>query len=135
MPAAVFRRPVVVVAEDDTDLRELITTFLDEEGFRVVACGSGFEAVAGCARGPRVDVLVLDWVLPDCDGPALIRMVHAQRDLAQLPVVLTTGVDVALPGVEGAVCLLRKPFSCEELLRLLNGLTGQARQLGTGAAA
>jgi two-component system phosphate regulon response regulator PhoB len=38
-------------------------------------------------------------------------------------VVLTTGVNLELPSFEGAVCLLRKPFARQELLRLLHALT------------
>jgi two-component system phosphate regulon response regulator PhoB len=68
-------------------------------------------------------VLLLDWVLPDIDGRDLIRLLHAQRELAELPVVLTTGVNLGLPSFEGAVCLLRKPFARQELLRLLHALT------------
>ncbi|HLL02584.1 MAG TPA: response regulator [Myxococcaceae bacterium] len=116
-------RPVVVLAEDDGDLRETVAELLEHEGYRVVACPNGFTALRAFFNEPHVDVLLLDWVLPDIEGRDLIRLLHAQRELADLPVVLTTGVDLELPSFEGAVCLLRKPFARQELLRLLNALT------------
>jgi len=116
-------RPVVVLAEDDGDLRETVAELLEHAGYRVVACPNGFTALRAFFEEPRVDVLLLDWVLPDIEGRDLIRLLHAQQELADLPVVLTTGVNLELPSFEGAVCLLRKPFAREELLRLLSALT------------
>jgi len=116
-------RPVVVLAEDDGDVREAVTALLEQEGYRVVACPNAFMALRAFFSEPHVDVLLLDWVLPDMEGRDLIRLLHSQRELAELPVVLTTGLSLELPSFEGAVCLLRKPFSAPELLRILHALT------------
>lgn len=117
------RRPVIVLAEDDALLRETMAEAMELEGYRVIPCESGYCALKAFFAEPCVDVLVLDWVLPDIEGPGLIRMLHAQRELAELPVVLTTGVELELPAFEGAVCLMRKPFAPGELSRLLRNLT------------
>jgi two-component system phosphate regulon response regulator PhoB len=116
-------RPVIVLAEDDGDLRETVTELLEQQGYHVVPCPNAFMALRAFFTEPRVDVLFLDWVLPDMQGMELIRLLHGQRELAELPVVLTTGVELELPSFEGAVCLLRKPYSREELLRILHALT------------
>lgn len=116
-------QPVVVLAEDDGDLREVMTSLLEQEDYRVVPCPNAFAALRAFFTEPRVDVLVLDWVLPDMEGRDLIRLLHSQRDFAELPIVLTTGVNLELPSFEGAVCLLRKPFARPELLRILHALT------------
>lgn len=118
-------RPVVVLAEDDGDLLEVMTALLTQEGYRVVPCPNAFAALRAFFTEPRVDVLVLDWVLPDMNGRELVRLLHSQRELAELPIVLTTGVALELPSFEGAVCLLRKPFAYVELLRILHALTHQ----------
>lgn len=123
-------RPVVVLAEDDAILRETMTEALELEGYRVVPCENGFTALRAFFAEPCVDVLVLDWVLPDIEGRDLIRLLHAQRELEELPVVLTTGLDLALPSFEGAVCLLRKPFAPGELSRILRRLTQPGRCTG-----
>ncbi|QSQ11187.1 response regulator [Myxococcus landrumensis] len=117
------QRPVVVLAEDDALLREMVAEAIEQEGYRVVACDNGFGALKAFFTEPRVDVLVLDWLLPDIEGQDLIRMLHAQRGLSELPVVLTTGLERELPVFEGAVCLLRKPFAADELSRILHRLT------------
>lgn len=116
-------RPVVLLVEDDRYLREMVTDLLEQEDYRVVPCPDAFSALRAFFTEPRVDVLLLDWVLPDLEGRDLIRLFHGQRELADLPVVLTTGVDLELPSFEGAVCLLRKPFASPELLRILHALT------------
>ena len=125
-------QPVVVLAEDDGDLREVMTALLEQEGYRVVPCPNAFMALRAFFTEPRVDVLVLDWVLPDMEGRDLIRLLHSQRDLAELPIVLTTGVCLELPSFEGAVCLLRKPFSRPELLRILHALTHHRSRTSQG---
>jgi CheY-like chemotaxis protein len=124
-------RPVVILAEDDGDLREVVQTMLEQEGYRVVPCSDAFAALRAFFTEPRVDVLVLDWVLPDMDGRELVRLLRSQSELPELPIVLTTGVDLELPCFEGAVCLLRKPFARGDLLRLLHALTHH--QTGTPA--
>jgi two-component system phosphate regulon response regulator PhoB len=124
-------RPVIVLAEDDSVLRETMTEALEMEGYRVLACENGFAALKAFFAEPCVDVLVLDWMLPDIEGRDLIRLLHAQRELAELPIVLTTGLDLELPSFEGAVCLMRKPFVPGELSRLLRSLTHPG---GCGAA-
>ncbi|WP_256434340.1 response regulator [Myxococcus sp. CA033] len=116
-------RPVVVLAEDDGLLRDAMAETMELEGYRVLACENGFTALKAFFSEPRVDVLVLDWLLPDIEGQDLIRMLHAQRSLVELPIVLTTGLDLELPSFEGAVCLLRKPFAPGELSRILHRLT------------
>jgi DNA-binding response OmpR family regulator len=116
-------RPVVVLTEDDGDLREAMQTMLEQEGYRVVPCANAFAALRAFFTEPFVDVMVLDWVLPDLDGRELVRLLHSQSELTELPIVLTTGVDLDLPSFEGAVCLLRKPFAQAELLRILHALT------------
>lgn len=125
-------QPVVVLAEDDGDLREVTTSLLEQEGYRVVPCPNAFAALRAFFTEPRVDVLVLDWVLPDMEGRDLIRLLHSQRDFAELPIVLTTGLSLELPSFEGAVCLLRKPFARPELLRILHALTHHGLQAATG---
>ncbi|MCP3136031.1 response regulator [Pyxidicoccus xibeiensis] len=120
-------RPIVVLVEDDALLRETLAEAIGMEGYRVIACENGFAALRAFFTEPCVDLLVLDWVLPDIDGRDLIRLLHAQRTLAELPVVLTTGMDLELPSFEGAVCLLRKPFAAGELSRLLSRLTRPGR--------
>lgn len=122
-----LHRPVIVLAEDDAVLRETLAEAIELEGYRVLACENGFTALRAFFAEPCVDVLVLDWMLPDIEGRDLIRLLHSQRALAELPIVLTTGLDLTLPSFEGAVCLLRKPFAPGELPRILRRLTHPGR--------
>ena len=112
-------RPLVLVAEDDDDLRELVAMVLEHDGHRVVAVGEGTEALAACsAHSP--DLLVLDLSLPGMTGVEICRALRADPVLADVPVLLVTGmarssgVDEGLAA--GADDFMMKPFRPAELI-------------------
>lgn len=114
----------VVLAEDDRDIRALVTRTL-EDGFEV----EGFESGTACwerlQADPTPDVLLLDVTLPGIDGVELYERVRATDRLAGVSVVFLTGRDEAdLPSAVGEDAgYVAKPFSPADLrerLRTLN---------------
>jgi PAS domain S-box-containing protein len=82
----------VVVAEDDADLRGVLTASLTRNGHRVLPARDGAEALAAIEREP-VDLLVLDLVMPNIDGyEVLARLKSNERD-ARIPIVVVSGAD------------------------------------------
>jgi CheY-like chemotaxis protein len=75
----------VLVVEDDAGLREYLKTILEDQGYRVIAAGSGEEALAALA-GERAMLAVLDIGLPGMDGFAVAE--HLAKDV---PVIVITG--------------------------------------------
>jgi CheY-like chemotaxis protein len=75
----------VLVVEDDAGLREYLKTILEDHGYRVIAAGSGEEALAALA-GERAMLAVLDIGLPGMDGFAVAE--HLAKDV---PVIVITG--------------------------------------------
>lgn len=113
-PAA--RQETVLVVEDDDSVRELCVAILEPAGYRVIAVGSGEDALA-LPPDERIDLLLTDVVMPGLDGLALAeRMTAARPDLR---VVFVSGYpsDVAMrPGVPGErAVFLQKPYTISQL--------------------
>jgi DNA-binding response OmpR family regulator len=109
-------RPVVLLVEDERDLRLVTATFLADHGHEVAEARSVREARERVAAG-GVDVVVLDLGLPDGDGLALLRELRASSEVAVLVVTGRGEEPDRVVGLElGADDYLVKPFSQRELV-------------------
>ena len=79
----------ILVVDDTAVVRELERSILEEAGYRVRTAGDGRSALTALA-GHRVDLVVTDVDMPDCDGLELTRAIRAEPGLAGLPVVVVT---------------------------------------------
>jgi len=108
----------VLVVDDNDDLRALTKDALQREHYNVIEAGGGAEALR-LIEEQSPDLVMLDLVMPDPDGLAVLRMLRAKPETAQLPVILLTGLDDAnsiKEGFEaGATDYLAKPFSRPQL--------------------
>jgi DNA-binding response OmpR family regulator len=106
----------ILVAEDERDLRDLLTIHLEENGYQVVPARDGREAFT-IFRSKAVDLAVLDVMMPGMDGFTLLRKI---RETSTLPVIFVTAraeeMDKVLGLGLGADDYLAKPFSMAELL-------------------
>jgi len=109
----------VAVIEDDTDLLTLLKYNLEREPFRVVTASKGDGAIEWCLR-ERPDLILLDIMLPDCDGLQICKLLRQHRQLAATPIVfLTAKASEAdrVVGLEvGANDYIVKPFFMGEVL-------------------
>ncbi|MGX1932896.1 response regulator transcription factor [Microbacterium resistens] len=113
----------ILLVDDEEVLTRLVGLALGYEGWRVEAAGTGAEALAAL-RAERPDAVVLDIMLPDTDGIALLRRM---RELAPgIPVLFLTARDSVGDRVLGLTAggddYLTKPFSLAELVARLRGL-------------
>src|SRR5688572_11369455 len=110
---------VVLVVEDDRELRELVRRYLERAGYAVYTSGSGAEALSLLTIG-GVDLVVLDLGLPDVDGMEVLAAAHPARDGREVPVVVLTArsaVEDRIDGLRrGADDYVTKPFSPTELV-------------------
>ena len=106
----------ILVVDDDREIRELLARFLSRHGFRVTAARDGREMRRALADW-RIDLVILDLMLPGEDGLTLCREL---RTRSQLPVVMLTilGEETdRILGLEmGADDYVAKPFNPRELL-------------------
>jgi CheY-like chemotaxis protein len=121
-----LRRVVVLVVDDDPDVRETVVNLLEPAGFTVIDAASGRQALDVLERDSTIEVLFTDVMMPGISGITLARRALAMRP--DLHVVLASAYfhDEA----EQFPCL-RKPFHGDELVRAIGGEAAEAvRPLG-----
>ena len=119
----VRERPAILVVEDDDDCRSVLVDLLEMSGYSVISCGEAHRAVQLAREHPLALVLV-DFMMPDADGGWLVRSLRAEGgDLAEVPVVLTTGSSSGREIADSlGVRSLEKPFDVNRLLELVHAL-------------
>jgi CheY-like chemotaxis protein len=109
---------LVLVVDDDPDIRDMIGQALELEGWSVVGAANGEEALRVARRGPRPDVILLDLMMPVMNGWEFMDEQRRDSVLATVPVVLISGDErltekAAKARVAG---FLKKPMDLVELL-------------------
>jgi DNA-binding response OmpR family regulator len=121
-------RPVVLVADDDPDILQLIAFRLERAGYEVVQATDGEQALQ-LATELHPDLAVLDVTMPKLTGYDVTRRIRADDATRQMRVILLTArvqeADVALGFASGADDYLKKPFSPEELRARVQALLGR----------
>ena len=119
----------VLVVDDDRDIRDALSDVLNDESYIVVCAADGEEAIARLRSPPRPAVVLLDWMMPRCDGACFLRHQRADPVLATIPVVLLTADPRALAHARetGVQAGIAKPVSLDELLTVIARYTGRAR--------
>lgn len=109
----------LLIVEDELDLREMLTYALSQEQYDVVSVGDGNSAWEKLT-GDRVELVLLDWMLPDISGIELLRRMRKRANTLETPVILLTARDAESDRVRGLDCgaddYMIKPFSMAELL-------------------
>ena len=116
---------LVVVADDERDVADLLTLSLEMEGYQVVTVYDG-EAALDAVRTREPDFVLLDVMMPKLDGLDVLRTLKADAVTSDIPVIMLTakaGDDDVWAGWQaGASYYLTKPFEHEDLLRYLRNL-------------
>jgi two-component system response regulator CpxR len=122
----------ILLVDDDTGLCELLTEFLETEGFQVESVHDGEKAVSR-ATGERFSLVILDVMLPGLGGMEVLKAVRRQ---SSVPVLMLTarGDDVdRIVGLElGADDYLPKPFNPRELVARMRAILRRGRMEGSG---
>ena len=123
------RQPLVLVADDTADVRDLYSMYLTSRGFRVLTAQDGAVAIQ-TALDHRPDVIVMDLAMPQLDGITAAQRIKANAGTRQTRVILLTGYpnyaierDARERGIDR---FLTKPCLPEELERHVNELGGSA---------
>jgi two-component system cell cycle response regulator len=109
----------ILIADDEALSRRLLERTLDRAGYEVVAVENGKQALEQLSKpeGPRL--ALLDWVMPELDGPGVCRAVRTRSEQTYVYMVLLTSKgskEETVLGLEsGADDYLTKPFNAEEL--------------------
>jgi two-component system OmpR family response regulator len=121
----------VIYVDDDPHLRELVRMILSRDtGVIVRTVSSGWEAVREALR-TRPDLILLDVIMPEIDGPATLVLLRSQRTLRSIPVVFVTAsaTQQEMMGLRalGVAGVISKPFDSGTLMT-------QVREIWAGVA-
>jgi two-component system phosphate regulon response regulator PhoB len=122
----------VLVVDDDSDIRALITWKLTLAGYDVVTAADGEEALQAAVgatpgtSGVRPDLVLLDWTMPRMTGIEVCRALRADAATAELPIILLTAkghdFDLEQGRAAGADDYIVKPFSPGDLVERVSAL-------------
>lgn len=123
-----LRGGVLLVVEDDHDLRELFKLTLRHSGYDVLGVGDGYEALALLDQ-VTPDAVILDLGLPTVRGEDVIEELQANAENRAIPIVVVTASDkeIAAPNV---ACTLRKPVSPDQLVETVRKCIAVSRRQG-----
>ena len=112
--------PLILVVDDEPDIRMLLRDQLEMEGFRVLEAGRALEAVE-VARDHQPDLITMDLMLPDLDGFEAIRLLRDNALMREIPVVILSAMELGDDDTRalGPTVHLTKPFSRAELLGII----------------
>jgi two-component system response regulator RpaA len=112
----------ILIVDDDADAQEMLKLTLEGAGYATTVAGNGEECLAQAHRSPP-DLIVLDLILPDINGFTVCETLRRTDKTASVPIIMSTAIPGELPratGLElGAAAYLRKPFSSEQILRVI----------------
>ena len=124
-PDSLSRTPHVLVVEDQSDIKDLIAETLRTEGYHVLDCERGDQAMELCRSTPtQIDLLVADLHVPGMNGDELADRLQALRP--EMRVLLISGDNVRLSSLalsaNSTAAMLSKPFSLHELRAVVQAL-------------
>ncbi|MDP2008788.1 MAG: response regulator [Phenylobacterium sp.] len=120
-PRGIDGRPVVLLVDDDSAVREITAGMLDELGYCVVEAGSGGAALETLQQRPDIDLMLLDFAMPGMNGAEVAREAITRRP--HLPIVFVTGyADVEALAHAGDAGVIQKPFEDHELASKLRAV-------------
>ncbi|WP_049723876.1 response regulator [Gilvimarinus polysaccharolyticus] len=128
----IANRPLntILYVEDEPDIRAIVELALQTiGGFTLISCASGKEALA--AAGTQIpDLIVLDVMMPEMDGPETLRQLRKMPSMAKIPAIFMTAKVQPDEIIEyralGALDVIPKPFDPLGLAQRINDIWQQA---------
>jgi two-component system, cell cycle sensor histidine kinase and response regulator CckA len=112
----------LLVVEDDADIRETLDGLLSMEGFQVIGCSNGREALDWLRTSPKPDVILLDLMMPVMDGWQFRVAQKHDPEIANIPVVALSADATAKAAAIDADAYLKKPVEYETLIDTIDHL-------------
>lgn len=124
--------PLILIAEDDPEVRQALERILSFEGYRHVSAGDGAAALEAI-KDHEPSMIILDVMMPFVDGLEVCRTIRSRGD--RTPVLMLTAreeIPDRVAGLDaGADDYVAKPFSLDELLARIRALLRRAEPEGT----
>jgi two-component system, OmpR family, response regulator len=124
------RTPTMLVIEDEPHLARFLSHFMRFEGFDVRVASDRNEIVQQLRMAPRVDLVLLDVMLPDVNGFDVLTRIREHALLRDMPVLMLTSIATRESVIKGLVCgadgYVTKPFQVEVLVKAVQTIFGLA---------
>ena len=104
---------MILIVDDEADIRDTLQEFFEDEGFAVATAANGEEGLARLRAGPPPCLVILDLLMPVLDGNEMYAAMRADPALASVPVIISTSDPRRAPS---GVPTLKKPVSLTRLL-------------------
>ena len=111
--------PLILLIEDEPDLREVIEELLNGEGCRVVCVADGAKALEWLSQGQRPSLVLLDFIMPRMNGWSFLERMRADPAFECVPVVAISTQAETHPSISAS---LRKPFDLTLLVETVRRL-------------
>jgi CheY-like chemotaxis protein len=112
----------VLVVDDELDIAEAVKSILEDEGYQVVICANGREALQRL-DSVRPDLAIIDIMMPVMNGYETIKALRRHPEHGRLPVLIMSAIDPSVKPPEfDSLGFLKKPFSLKELLERVQHL-------------
>ncbi|UPY35614.1 response regulator [Sediminicoccus sp. KRV36] len=122
--------PHILIVDDQREIRDLVARALAREGFRTSSAGDG-KAMRRALADARIDLVLLDLMLPGEDGLSLCRAIRAE---SRVPIIMLTAkgeeVDRVIGLEMGADDYMAKPFGSRELIARIRAVLRRSEALG-----
>lgn len=122
-----FASGLILVVEDDLDVRESLIEVLEGEGYLVAGATDGLDALSYLREKPQPALILLDWRMPRCDGAEFLRLRQDEPRALRVPVVLLTADadSERSSDVPAGSTFLRKPVQLDDLIDTVQRFVGR----------
>ncbi len=119
----------ILIIDDEPLIRKTTALLLKKSNIDAITAASGDEGLA-LAEKERPEMILLDIIMPEMDGWAVLDRFKANPDLARIPVVVFTAMDFSLSDrlakEKGASAICRKPFQPHQLMKIIDDMEKEA---------
>jgi CheY-like chemotaxis protein len=120
----------ILIAEDEPAIRNLLATILRRHRFTVTTASDGADALRQIAAGSTPDVMLLDLMMPNVSGWAVINeLARQQHPLSSRIIVLTAATERDLSELPATTRFVRKPFEVDRLMKTIRELAAPVAEV------
>jgi twitching motility two-component system response regulator PilG len=118
-PPEATDQKMILVVEDSSTTRKVISITLSRQGYRVIEAADGLEALSKISE-ERPDLIMLDVILPKMDGYKILSIIKGNREFRDIPVIMLTSKDGFINKMKGKMAgssaYLTKPFDPDKMI-------------------
>jgi len=111
----------ILIIDDDPGIVQYLKDVLTDNGYETCVATDGSKA-HDVVKAERPDLITLDLEMPEEWGPRFYRKLTQDKDFADTPVIVISGLPAPQYAIKKAVATLAKPFDKDELLRIVKGV-------------